>query len=236
MLEIKNLKKSFDGHLVLDGISFELKRGDILAILGSSGGGKTTLLRILSGLELYDSGNILIDGKLFKDHKPGQIGLVAQGFHLFEHMTVLENITYAPKQVLKFSEDKAKEEAIDILNRLGLAQKVNEYPCELSGGQKQRVAIARALAMHPEVILYDEPTSALDPELTSDVAALIKSVAAREIISIIVTHDLQLAKVASQRVLFLDKGRIVEETPSDAFFKKPTSARAQRFLAGALIG
>lgn len=245
MLKVDDITKSFGSNEILKGITFSVSNGEILTILGRSGAGKTTLLRCLAGLDQPGSGTITVGGEPLHTMTPGRVGLVAQGFFLFENMTVLENIIYAPINVAKKSKTEVEHEALQILERLGLKDKANAHPASLSGGQKQRVAIARSLAMHPDVILYDEPTSALDPEMTSEVSSLIHNVSqrglgsasssTRGIASVIVTHDLQLARMVSDKILFLDQGKILELTEAEQFFKAPKTKSAQQFLAGAMI-
>lgn len=205
MLEVRDLKKSFNGRPILDGINFTVKDGEILTIVGPSGAGKTTLLRCVTGLESADSGQFLIDGTPFDPEslEPEQtvIGVVFQDFNLFPHLSVLENITLAPTMVLKQSSQDATENAEKLLEQLGLAGKGNLYPFQLSGGQKQRVAIARALAMKPKILCYDEPTSALDPNLRDEVAQLILGLKKQGMTQLVVTHDMEFAKQIADNML-----------------------------------
>lgn len=198
MLEVKNLSKSFNGRQILKNISFTLKDGDILTIVGPSGAGKTTLLRIIAGLETKDSGQILIDGQ--KD-LAGKVGVVFQDFNLFPNLNVLQNVTLAPKLVLKKSEDEADQEARKLLTQLQMNDYEQQYPYQLSGGQKQRVAIARALAMQPRILCYDEPTSALDPNLRQEVEKMVLNLKKSGLTQLIITHDLQFAKNIADQVL-----------------------------------
>lgn len=205
MLEVKNLKKSFDGRPILDDISFNVKDGEILTIVGPSGAGKTTLLRCITGLESADSGDFLIDGQQFNpqdlESSEAVMGVVFQDFNLFPHLSVLENLTLAPTMVLKQAPKIAEERALDLLAQLGLKNKEHLYPYQLSGGQKQRVAIARALAMKPKILCYDEPTSALDPNLRDEVAKLILSLKEQGVTQLVVTHDMEFAKKIADNML-----------------------------------
>lgn len=205
MLEVKNLKKSFDNRPILNDVNFTVKDGEILTIVGPSGAGKTTLLRCITGLESADSGQFLIDGKPFDPEsvEPEQtvMGVVFQDFNLFPHLSVLENITLAPTMVLKESSDEATTNAEKLLEQLGLTGKGNLYPFQLSGGQKQRVAIARALAMKPKILCYDEPTSALDPNMRDEVAQLILSLKKQGMTQLVVTHDMAFAKEIADNML-----------------------------------
>lgn len=229
MIQIKNLEKSFKGNKILKNISFTFKEGEILTLLGPSGAGKTTILRILNGLETCDSGSINLDSikicengiyadsSILKEiHK--KIGLVFQTFNLFPHMSILENLILAPMHTLNLSLKEATDEALKILSKLSLEDKANAYPCELSGGQKQRVAIGRALMLNPNYICFDEPTSALDPALTKDIANIIKSLAEENIGVLIITHDMEFAKEASSRVIKLDSGEILKDLTSEEFW------------------
>lgn len=229
MIQIKNLEKSFKGNKILKNISFTFKEGEILTLLGPSGAGKTTILRILNGLETCDSGSISLDNikicengiyadsSILKEiHK--KIGLVFQTFNLFPHMSILENLILAPMHTLNLSLKEATDEALKILSKLSLEDKANAYPCELSGGQKQRVAIGRALMLNPNYICFDEPTSALDPTLTKDIANIIKSLAKENMGVLIITHDMEFAKEASSRVIKLDSGEILKDLTSEEFW------------------
>ena len=222
MLKIRGLKKFFGNNLVLKGVNLEINKGEIVVVVGPSGGGKTTLLRTITGLEKCDDGTIEIDGYTFCkdgrycDKKSSSIirknvGLVFQNFNLFPHKSVLENIIEAPTRALGEKKENAINKANEILSFLGLSDKANNYPCELSGGQKQRVAIGRALALNPKLMCFDEPTSALDPSLTLDVAKLIKSLSKTGMAMLIITHDMEFAKLVSDKIVSMDSGKIIEK-------------------------
>ena len=222
MLKIRGLKKFFGNNLVLKGVNLEINKGEIVVVVGPSGGGKTTLLRTITGLEKCDDGTIEIDGYTFCkdgrycDKKSSSIirknvGLVFQNFNLFPHKSVLENIIEAPTRALGEKKENAINKANEILSFLGLSDKANNYPCDLSGGQKQRVAIGRALALNPKLMCFDEPTSALDPSLTLDVAKLIKSLSKTGMSMLIITHDMEFAKLVSDKIVSMDSGKIIEK-------------------------
>ena len=222
MLKIRGLKKFFGNNLVLKGVNLEINKGEIVVVVGPSGGGKTTLLRTITGHEKCDDGTIEIDGYTFCkdgrycDKKSSSIirknvGLVFQNFNLFPHKSVLENIIEAPTRALGEKKENAINKANEILSFLGLSDKANNYPCELSGGQKQRVAIGRALALNPKLMCFDEPTSALDPSLTLDVAKLIKSLSKTGMSMLIITHDMEFAKLVSDKIVSMDSGKIIEK-------------------------
>lgn len=222
MLKIRGLKKFFGNNLVLKGVNLEINKDEIVVVVGPSGGGKTTLLRTITGLEKCDDGTIEIDGYTFCkdgrycDKKSSSIirknvGLVFQNFNLFPHKSVLENIIEAPTRALGEKKENAINKANEILSFLGLSDKANNYPCELSGGQKQRVAIGRALALNPKLMCFDEPTSALDPSLTLDVAKLIKSLSKTGMSMLIITHDMEFAKLVSDKIVSMDSGKIIEK-------------------------
>ncbi|RGV97569.1 amino acid ABC transporter ATP-binding protein [Ruminococcus sp. AF14-10] len=220
LLEIKNLKKGFDGLEVLKDISLTVEKGEVLSIIGPSGSGKSTLLRCATGLETPDSGEI---------HYEGEFGLVFQNFNLFPHFSVLRNIIDAPVKVQKRDKKEAIETARALLKKMGLADKENAYPYQLSGGQQQRVSIARALAMNPKILFFDEPTSALDPELTGEILKVIKDLAAEHMTMVIVTHEMNFAKNVSDQVIFMDKGLIAEQgSPEEVFSSQ--NVRMQEFL------
>ncbi len=209
LLEIKNLKKSFDDNVVLKDISLSVEKGEVLAIIGPSGSGKSTLLRCITDLEQEDSGEIKFDGTF---------GLVFQNFNLFPHHSVMKNITNAPIRVQKRDKTEVFEHARTLLAQMGLEDKEDAYPCELSGGQQQRVSIARALAMNPDILFFDEPTSALDPELTGEILTVIKDLAAQKMTMVIVTHEMAFARNVADTIIFMDEGVIVEEgTPEEVF-------------------
>ena len=209
LLEVKNLKKSFDDNVVLKDISLSVEKGEVLAIIGPSGSGKSTLLRCITDLEIEDSGEINFDGTF---------GLVFQNFNLFPHHSVMKNITNAPIRVQKRDKTEVFAHARSLLKKMGLEDKEDAYPCELSGGQQQRVSIARALAMNPDILFFDEPTSALDPELTGEILTVIKELAAENMTMVIVTHEMVFARNVTDTIIFMDGGVIVEEgTPEEVF-------------------
>ncbi len=209
LLEVKNLKKSFDDNVVLKDISLSVEKGEVLAIIGPSGSGKSTLLRCITDLETEDSGEINFDGTF---------GLVFQNFNLFPHHSVMKNITNAPLRVQKRKKEEVQEHARDLLKKMGLQDKEDAYPCELSGGQQQRVSIARALAMNPDILFFDEPTSALDPELTGEILTVIRDLAAEHMTMVIVTHEMAFARNVADKIIFMDDGVIVEQgTPDEVF-------------------
>lgn len=236
MIKVQNLHKSFGKLEVLKGISTTIENGEVVAIVGPSGSGKSTFLRCLNLLEQPTGGQILIGSDDITDKKTDimkvreNVGMVFQHFHLFPHMTVLQNITYAPTKVKGVGKAEADKQGLELLKKVGLSEKANEYPNRLSGGQKQRVAIARALAMNPEVMLFDEPTSALDPEMVKEVLEVMKSLAHTGMTMAIVTHEMGFAREVADRVLFLDGGVLVEDAPPAEFFSNPKSSRAKEFL------
>jgi len=236
VIKIDQITKSFGQLEVLKGISTEIGKGEVVAIIGPSGSGKSTLLRCINLLEVPTSGQIIINGQAITDPKANvmqirqQIGMVFQHFHLFPHMTVLNNLTYAPIKVKGMSKDKAEKKAKELLARVGLSDKADVYPSRLSGGQKQRVAIARSLVMEPEIMLFDEPTSALDPEMVKEVLDVMKGLADSGMTMAIVTHEMRFAEEVADRILFLDGGRLVEDAAPADFFQRPQSERAKQFL------
>ncbi len=236
MIDVQALSKKFGNNLVLSDITTSIQKGEVVAIIGPSGSGKSTFLRCLNLLETPSSGTIEINGKNLTSSKKEihkirqQIGMVFQHFHLFPHMTVRENLMYAPMKAKGVKKYDAEEKAHQLLERVGLAQKADAYPNSLSGGQKQRVAIARALAMEPELMLFDEPTSALDPEMVKEVLEVMKDLAKSGMTMLVVTHEMGFAREVADRVLFLDHGVLVEEGEPESFFKHPTSERARDFL------
>ena len=240
MISVNNLRKSFHGLEVLKGISTEIKRGDVVCIIGPSGSGKSTFLRCLNMLEKPDSGEIIFNGEDLTKPRTNlnlhrqKMGMVFQQFNLFPHMTVLENLTCAPVMLKKLTQAQAEEKAMELLGRVGLADRAGEYPNKLSGGQKQRVAIVRALCMDPEVMLFDEPTSALDPEMVGEVLDVMKSLAQRGMTMIVVTHEMGFAREVSNRVLFMADGVIMEENTPEELFANPKCERLQTFLAKVL--
>jgi len=250
-LEIKNLKKSFGKLEVIRGISLTAKKGEVICIIGSSGSGKSTLLRCVNLLETPDSGEVYVNGELLKmkrdkngklipveknqvDRIRSKLGMVFQSFNLWSHMTVLQNVIEAPVHVQKVNKELAKKNGYLLLEKVGIAEKADQYPSSLSGGQQQRTAIARALAMEPDIMLFDEPTSSLDPELVGEVLKVMQSLAEEGRTMIITTHEMKFAKEVSSKVIFLDQGLIEEEGPPDDFFNNPQTARLKRFLASNL--
>ena len=234
---VKKLEKSFENQKVLRGIDLEIQDGETVVLIGSSGSGKSTFLRCLNLLNVPDKGQIFIDEQEITNPKTNlnklraKVGMVFQSFNLFENLNIIENIKLAPRKVLHISNKQAEKEAMELLKRVGLANKAYDYPKNLSGGQKQRVAIARALAMHPEVILFDEPTSALDPEMVGEVLEVIKDLAKdHSRTMVIVTHEMSFAREVGTRLIFLDKGKIIEDGESHQVMDHPTTERAARFF------
>ena len=242
ILEVKGFTKSFGDVKVLKGVDFSIEEGEVLAIIGPSGGGKTTLLRCINFLERADGGTLSINDKVIYDGSCPSIsdaeirenrlhlGMVFQQFNLFPQYTALENVTLAPKLSRKWPEDEILERAKDLLARVGLADKMNNYPCELSGGQQQRVAIARALAMQPDILCFDEPTSSLDPEITGEVLRVIKRLAEENTTMVVVTHEMGFAREVADKVIFIDGGVIAECGTPDEIFGNPKSERLIDFL------
>jgi arginine/lysine/histidine transport system ATP-binding protein len=236
VIKVEDLHKNYGKLEVLKGITTTIEAGEVVAIIGPSGSGKSTFLRCMNLLENPTSGKIFVGGQDVTDKKTNimkvrqNVGMVFQHFHLFPHKTVWQNLTYAPIKVKGLAKAEAEKIAFDLLDRVGLAEKANEYPTRLSGGQKQRVAIARALAMEPDVMLFDEPTSALDPEMVKEVLEVMKSLAHTGMTMAIVTHEMGFAREVADRVLFLDGGVLVEDAKPQEFFTKPKSKRAQDFL------
>lgn len=234
MIKIDNLKKSYGKNEVLKGISTEIKEKEVIAIIGPSGSGKSTFLRCINGLEEPSAGIISVGGETITEKNVMKVrenlGMVFQHFYLFPHKTVLENLTYAPINVKGVAKGEAVKLAEELLRKVGLYDKRNDYPNRLSGGQKQRVAIARALAMNPTAILFDEPTSALDPEMVKEVLEVMKSLAESGMTMLIVTHEMGFAREVADRILFLDGGLLVEDSSPEEFFTAPKSARAKEFL------
>ena len=234
---VKKLEKSFENQKVLRGIDLEIQDGETVVLVGSSGSGKSTFLRCLNLLNTPDKGQIFIDEQEITNPKTNlnklraKVGMVFQSFNLFENLNIIENIKLAPRKVLHLSNKQAEKEAMELLRRVGLANKAYDYPKNLSGGQKQRVAIARALAMHPEVILFDEPTSALDPEMVGEVLEVIKDLAKdHSRTMVIVTHEMSFAREVGTRLIFLDKGKIIEDGEPHQVMDHPTTERAARFF------
>ncbi|MDY5211858.1 amino acid ABC transporter ATP-binding protein [Intestinibacter sp.] len=237
MINIKNLHKSFGDLEVIKGIDLEIKKGEIVTIVGPSGSGKSTVLRCMNLLEIPTKGQIIFEGTDITDKKVNideirqRIGMVFQNFNLFPNMTVLDNITLAPMRLKKLSREEANKKAEILLERVGLLDKKDSYPSQLSGGQKQRIAIARALAMEPDVMLFDEPTSALDPEMVKEVLDVIKELAEDGMTMAIVTHEMGFAKEVSDRLLFVDGGKIIEDDKPETVFEHPKHERAREFFS-----
>lgn len=240
MIQVCNLQKSFSKLRVLNGIDVNIEQGEVIVVIGPSGSGKSTFLRCLNLLEEPTGGDVIFEGTSITDKKNDvnklreKMGMVFQQFNLFPHMTVLENITLAPRKVKKLSKEKAEEIAFSLLKRIGLEDKAYTYPNQLSGGQKQRIAIARALAMSPDVMLFDEPTSALDPEMVGEVLDVMKKLAAEGMTMVVVTHEMGFAREVGSRVLFMDEGRIVEGGTPDDVFSNPRNSRTKDFLGKVL--
>ena len=250
MIVLENIHKAFGPLKVLKGIDLKVVEGEVVCVIGPSGSGKSTLLRCINHLERITTGKILIDGEIMDErheyhdlHKISsakvlslcaEVGMVFQRFNLFPHMTALENIMEAPIQVRKEPKEQAMAEARELLNNVGLSDKMNEYPSRLSGGQQQRVAIARALAMKPKVMLFDEPTSALDPELVGEVLEVMKGLAKKHMTMIVVTHEMGFARDVANRVIFMDEGRIIEESSPEEIFSNPKNERTKAFLSRVL--
>ncbi|MDU2673301.1 MAG: amino acid ABC transporter ATP-binding protein [Clostridium sp.] len=237
MIQINDLHKSFKENKVLKGINENIKRGEVVVIIGPSGSGKSTFLRCLNLLEVPTSGEIIFEGTNITDKKTDinkireKMGMVFQQFNLFPHKTVLENLTISPIMVKKMNEDDAKKKAYDLLKKVGLVDKADAYPGSLSGGQKQRIAIARALCMEPDVMLFDEPTSALDPEMVGEVLSVMKDLAKEGMTMVVVTHEMGFAREVGDRILFMDDGKIVEEGSPKEIFNNPKHPRTIDFLS-----
>ena len=235
-VKVDRLYKSFGNLKVLREITTEIHKGEVIAIIGPSGCGKSTFLRCLNLLEIPTSGKIYIDGVDITLPKADimkirqKVGMVFQHFHLFPHMTVLQNVTYAPVKVKQVAKDEARLKGLELLEKVGLSDKADVYPSKLSGGQKQRVAIARCLAMEPEILLMDEPTSALDPEMVKEVLDVMKALTKTGITMAIVTHEMGFAREVAHRILFLDGGKVAEDVPPQEFFSNPKCDRAKQFL------
>ncbi|MFU0826182.1 MAG: Leukotoxin translocation ATP-binding protein LktB [Lachnoclostridium sp.] len=236
ILEIKNLKKNYENLEVLKGISFSVKKGEVVVVVGPSGCGKSTLLRCINGLEPIQDGEIYLKGQIISGQKKNmhlirqKIGMVFQSYDLFPHMTILNNILLGPLKAQRRDKKEVVQEAEELLKRVGLLEKKDAYPRQLSGGQKQRVAIVRALCMHPEIMLFDEVTAALDPEMVREVLDVMLELAKEGSTMIIVTHEMQFARAIADRVIFLDNGEIVEESEPETFFTNPKTERARKFL------
>lgn len=244
MIEVRDLVKVFDtrGQVVraVDNVTTQVAKGEVLVVIGPSGSGKSTFLRCLNGLEEFDSGSVSIDGLQLADPKTDvnayrrEVGMVFQHFNLFPHMTVLENLCLAQKVVRKRSKKEREAKALALLEKVGIAQKANEFPSRLSGGQQQRVAIARALAMDPKVMLFDEPTSALDPEMVGEVLDVMKTLALEGMTMVCVTHEMGFAREVADRVVVLDQGELIEQGPPEQIFSHPSHPRTRAFLSRVL--
>lgn len=245
MIKINNLNKYFNDQHVLSDINLNIDKNKVYVIIGPSGSGKSTLLRCINYLETYDTGEILIDGENIKEQLPNKkvivnekrlnkmrqkVGMVFQSFNLFPHKTVIQNITMAPRTLKGIDKANAEKLGMDLLKKVGLEEKYNAYPVNLSGGQQQRVAIARALAMKPEVMLFDEPTSALDPEMVDEVLQTIKNLAEEGMTMIIVTHEMRFAREVGDKIIMLEKGKIIEEDTAERIFTNPSNIRTKEFL------
>lgn len=240
MIRVNNLHKSFEKNEVLKGINEHIEKGEVVVVIGPSGSGKSTFLRCLNLLEVPTSGEIIFEGKNITDKKVDinkireKMGMVFQQFNLFPHKTVLDNLTIAPIKVKGVSKDDAEKKAKELLDRVGLLNKADAYPSSLSGGQKQRIAIARALAMDPDVMLFDEPTSALDPEMVGEVLNVMKELAKEGMTMVVVTHEMGFAREVGDRILFMDKGNIMEEGTPEEIFSNPKNPRTIDFLSKVL--
>jgi len=240
MITVKNLHKSFGDVDVLTGIDEHISKGEVVVIIGPSGSGKSTFLRCLNLLEAPTSGEIYVDNQLITSPKADvnkirqKMGMVFQQFNLFPHMTIMDNITLAPVRLKKMTKQEAVKKGTELLERVGLSEKANNYPAQLSGGQKQRVAIARALAMQPEIMLFDEPTSALDPEMVGEVLDVMKDLANSEMTMVVVTHEMGFAREVGTRLLFMDQGIIMEQGSPEEVFSNPKNERTQSFLSKVL--
>lgn len=236
MISMKAVDKHFGALHVLKDINLDVPRGQVMVVLGPSGSGKSTLCRTINRLEPIDSGTISIDGKLLPDEGKklaelrSEVGMVFQSFNLFAHKTILDNVTLGPMKVRKVSKEEARTRALELLERVGIANQKDKYPAQLSGGQQQRVAIARSLAMNPKVMLFDEPTSALDPEMINEVLAVMTDLATEGMTMVVVTHEMGFARRASQRIIFMADGAVVEDAQPEEFFSNPKSDRAKDFL------
>ncbi|WP_308002786.1 amino acid ABC transporter ATP-binding protein [uncultured Parolsenella sp.] len=236
VIELRHVDKHYGSLHVLKDINLEVDKGEVLVIIGPSGSGKSTLCRTINRLETIDSGDILIEGKpLPQEGKAlagmrSELGMVFQQFNLFSHMTILENVTLGPTEVLGVSKEEAKRTAMELLERVGVAEQADKVPAQLSGGQQQRVAIARSLAMHPKAMLFDEPTSALDPEMINEVLDVMVGLAKQGMTMVVVTHEMNFARRVADRVVFMADGHILEQGAPDEFFDHPQTARAKEFL------
>jgi polar amino acid transport system ATP-binding protein len=236
IIQIKDIHKRFGKVHALRGVTLDVKRGEVVVIVGPSGSGKSTLLRCINRLEQYDSGQITVDGILLHGAQNinlvrQEIGMVFQSFNLFAHLTVMDNLMLAQKIVRKRSPDEARKIAMDLLKKVGIPEKINAYPSQISGGQQQRVAIARALAMNPRIMLFDEPTSALDPEMIKEVLDVMMDLAKEGMTMVVVSHEMGFARAAANRIIFMDEGQIIEQGPPNVVFTHPSQERTKRFLS-----
>lgn len=240
MIKVNNLHKSFGNVEVLKGIDENIKKGEVVVVIGPSGSGKSTFLRCLNLLETPTSGSIIFEGENITDKNINinkireKMGMVFQSFNLFPHKTVIDNLTIAPTKVKGISIEQASKKAMELLNKVGLVEKANVYPSSLSGGQKQRIAIARALAMEPDVMLFDEPTSALDPEMVGEVLSVMKDLANEGMTMVVVTHEMGFAREVGDRIFFMDQGKILEQGTPEEIFKNPKNPRTIDFLSKVL--
>jgi polar amino acid transport system ATP-binding protein len=241
VIEFRKVNKWFGSLQVLKDINLTIHQGEVVVVCGPSGSGKSTLIRCINGLELIQSGDIIVDGMSLNDPKTNitrlraEVGMVFQQFNLYPHKTALENIILAPMKVRKQSREEAEKTAYNLMAKVGIPEKIHSYPARLSGGQQQRVAIARALAMQPKIMLFDEPTSALDPEMINEVLEVMGNLAREGMTMVVVTHEMGFAKKVSHRIIFMDEGRIIEEGTPETFFARPKSGRTRTFLSKILV-
>ena len=241
MIEFRKVNKWFGSLQVLKDIDLTIHQGEVVVVCGPSGSGKSTLIRCVNGLELIQSGDIIVDGMSLNDPKTNitklraEVGMVFQQFNLYPHKTALENIILAPMKVRKQSREEAEKIAYDLMAKVEIPEKIDSYPAQLSGGQQQRVAIARALAMQPKIMLFDEPTSALDPEMINEVLEVMGNLAREGMTMVVVTHEMGFAKKVSHRIIFMDEGRIIEEGTPETFFARPKNERTRTFLSKILV-
>lgn len=239
IIKIENIHKRFGKVHALRGVNLQVKKGEVVVIVGPSGSGKSTLLRCINRLEEYTSGKIIVDGIPLDTAQNinlvrQEIGMVFQSFNLFAHLTVLDNLMLAQKIIRKRSPEESRKIALDLLKKVGIPEKLNAYPAQISGGQQQRVAIARALAMNPRIMLFDEPTSALDPEMIKEVLDVMMELAKEGMTMVVVSHEMGFARAAAHRIIFMDEGQIVEEAPPEVLFTNPKQERTKRFLSKVL--
>ena len=239
IIKIENIHKRFGKVHALRGVNLQVKKGEVVVIVGPSGSGKSTLLRCINRLEEYTSGKIIVDGIPLDTAQNinlvrQEIGMVFQSFNLFAHLTVLDNLMLAQKIIRKRSPEESRKIAVDLLKKVGIPEKLNAYPAQISGGQQQRVAIARALAMNPRIMLFDEPTSALDPEMIKEVLDVMMELAKEGMTMVVVSHEMGFARAAAHRIIFMDEGQIVEEAPPEVLFTTPKQERTKRFLSKVL--